>query len=197
MNTPARTLPVFAGREHLIQRLDAALAGAHGPLLPARVEAVLKDCITDPAIVLPAAVWEDPGPRYARRLLGHSERHGYSVIAMTWGPGQSTPLHDHDDQWCVEAVWRGPLEVVPCDLLDEVDGICHFLPGKPQPLSAGDSGHLQPPDQYHIIRNPSADTVAVSVHVYQSLMTRCRIFLPDGRGAHTSAERQLDLHPWP
>ena len=199
MNNPDRTLPEFAGRERLIQRLDTALmATGAGAAAPA-IEAALRACITDPAIVLPAAVWAAPGAHYARRLLAHSPTHGYSVIAMTWGPGQSTPLHDHDDQWCVEGVWRGPLEVLPFDRLDDASdpACCRFLPRPAQRLGAGDSGHLQPPDRYHILRNPGTDTVAVSVHVYQALMARCRVFVPQGNGRYLQCERQLGLDPWP
>jgi predicted metal-dependent enzyme (double-stranded beta helix superfamily) len=39
------------------------------------------------------------------------------VIAMSWGPGQGTPLHDHDAMWCVEGVWLGELEITRYELL--------------------------------------------------------------------------------
>src|SRR5688500_2185961 len=56
---------------------------------------------------LPANISAPNGDHYARRLLHRDERLGYSIIAMTWGAGQGTSLHDHAGLWCVESVWQG------------------------------------------------------------------------------------------
>jgi 3-mercaptopropionate dioxygenase len=37
---------------------------------------------------LPDEVFQTVDGHYARRELYQSERYGYSMIAMTWGPGQ-------------------------------------------------------------------------------------------------------------
>ena len=44
---------------------------------------------------------------YGRRLLHRDPRGRYTVVVMTWGPGQGTPIHDHANLWCVECVYRG------------------------------------------------------------------------------------------
>lgn len=190
--------PPFPGQDLLARRLDAALLADADPAAQVRaVEAVLRACIDDGRIRLPARVWEDPGAHYARRLLLHSPALGYSVIAMSWGPGHATPLHDHDDQWCAEGVWRGPLQVTPYAAGDGPEpGMCRLRPRTPLRLSTGQAGHLLPPDQYHVIANPSATGVAVSVHVYQRLMARCTVFEPVGGDLYRACARDLALTPW-
>ena len=46
---------------------------------------------------------------YARRLLCACPRGRFQAIAMTWGPGQSAPVHDHAGLWCVEGLYCGRL----------------------------------------------------------------------------------------
>ena len=60
----------------------------------------------------------DHRPLRAPRALSQPAEHGYSVVAMTWGPGQGTPLHDHSGLWCVEGVWHGELEITQYELLE-------------------------------------------------------------------------------
>lgn len=115
---------------------------------------------------------------YARRELYRSPAHGYSIIAMTWGPAQGTPLHDHDGLWCVEGVWRGDLEITPYQLLEREGEQCHFSPRACLHGCRGSAGNLIPPDEFHTLRNARADAIAVSVHVYQRVMERSHVFEP-------------------
>src|SRR5690606_14361476 len=39
-------------------------------------------------------------------------------------------------------------------------------------------GSLIPPHEYHAIRNPQDEAVAVSLHVYQHPLLRCHVFVP-------------------
>ena len=64
--------------------------------------------------------------RYARRLVYADAWGRFVVIAMTWGPGQKTPLHDHAGVWCVEVVVDGLMEVVSYQLLEENTGALPF-----------------------------------------------------------------------
>ncbi|NIM60620.1 MAG: cysteine dioxygenase, partial [Acidobacteria bacterium] len=52
---------------------------------------------------------------YARRLLHRDPELDYTVVVMTWGPGQRTGLHDHAGMWCVECVVEGELDVTQYD----------------------------------------------------------------------------------
>lgn len=184
--------PDFTGRARLVAALDAAAAGADVAMAVARVERVLLDAIADPLIVLPDCVHAPITDHYARRELYRSARHGYSIVAMTWGPGQGTPLHDHDGLWCVEGVWQGTLHITPHRLLETRGGEHRLLPLPTLAGERGSTGNLIPPDEYHVLRNASDEEIAISVHVYQRPLEHCAVFVPvAGRGDWYRRESRL------
>ena len=128
---------------------------------------------------------------YARRLLHLSDRFGYSVLAMTWGPGQGTALHDHSGMWCVEGVLCGTIEVTQYELLEEQGSRYRFRRQGSVQAGVGDAGALIPPFEYHVICNTSTSDKAVTLHVYAGEMTQCTIFAPADDGWHDRQERQL------
>ncbi|KAF1013279.1 MAG: 3-mercaptopropionate dioxygenase [Stenotrophomonas maltophilia] len=107
----------FPGRASLLAAIDAAVCLRDPQAITRAVQRVLTVAIADPGIVLPPCVQRPLPGRYARRELHRSATLGYSVVAMCWGPGQGTPLHDHDALWRVEGVWQGTLQVTPYALL--------------------------------------------------------------------------------
>lgn len=117
---------------------------------------------------------------YARRLI-HKDESGFVIVAMTWGPGQGTPIHDHCNAWCVECVVEGEIEVVQYDLKSQKQNLYFFEEQKPITASFGDAGALIPPYEYHLIRNISHEP-AVTLHVYAKEMTDCSIFIPQKEG---------------
>lgn len=144
-------------------------------------------------VELPCCVREATQDHYARRELYQSAKHGYSVIAMTWGPGQGTPIHDHSGLWCVEGVWHGTLEITPYDLIEEEGNRCRFRAAKAIHAGTGSAGSLIPPHEYHTIRNPAAEGAAVSLHVYEGVMQCCSVFEAAEDGWHRRGKRQLCL----
>jgi predicted metal-dependent enzyme (double-stranded beta helix superfamily) len=128
--------------------------------------------------------------RYARRLLHRDPAGRYSVLVMVWGNGQGTPLHDHDHMWCVECVYRGRIEVVPFDMIDETNGRYRFAPKKAIFAGPGEAGALIPPYEYHTLQNAS-EGPSVTIHVYGGEMTTCEIFLENGDGTFRVEQRQL------
>ncbi|KRG62449.1 cysteine dioxygenase [Stenotrophomonas humi] len=174
--------PDFPGRQHLLDGIDAAVQAADTSSTVIQIQNVLQRAINDPRISLPPGVHSPVSDHYARRELYRSPRHGYSIIAMTWGPSQGTPLHDHDGLWCVEGVWRGDLDITPYQLLERDNE--HFRFARQPCLHGcrGSAGNLIPPDEYHTLRNTRSDDIAVSVHVYQRAMQRSHVFEPiDGK----------------
>jgi predicted metal-dependent enzyme (double-stranded beta helix superfamily) len=153
----------------------------------------LCDLILDPEVQLPACCFVPANGHYARRELYRSEQHGFSVIAMTWGPGQGTPIHDHNGMWCVEGLWRGSLEITPFELTNQRRGLYRFEPRGTMTVGRGSTGSLIPPHEYHTIWNPSSEVTAVSVHVYREPMDRCSVFRPIRNGWYIRDERQLSL----
>ncbi|RDS80573.1 cysteine dioxygenase [Dyella monticola] len=188
----------FPGCETLIHAIDAAVSKGSTPAITDSLRNSLCKLIQSKEIVLPACVFETAQDRYARRELYHSDELGYCVVAMTWGPGQGTPIHDHCGMWCVEGVWSGALEVVQYERLPGEGGeeLYRFQPVGSIQAGPGSAGSLIPPHEYHTIRNPSDDTVAVSLHIYSGNMTHCAVFEPKGGDrCYKRQDRQLSLDP--
>ncbi len=118
MDLQTSPFPAFRGRDRLIAAVDAAMTSGDAGRITADLQLALQEAIADSRIELPECVHRPVSDHYARRPLYHSQEHGYSVIAMSWGPGQGTPLHDHDAMWCVEGVWLGELEITRYELLE-------------------------------------------------------------------------------
>ena len=102
-------------------------------------------------------------------------------VAMTWGPCQSTPIHDHAGMWCVEGVCAGLIDVLQYELMAQDDEQRYrFEPRNSYMAGVGSAGCLIPPYEYHQIANPCDRTPAVSLHIYGGDMTRCQVFVREG-----------------
>lgn len=183
----------FPGAERLVGELDAAVSRDCPDTITRQLCTTMCQLIRSPDVQLPRCVFESASDHYARRELYRSESLGYSVIAMTWGPGQGTAIHDHDGMWCVEGVWHGQIEVVPYELVQRDDARYRFEPRGVTHAGAGSAGSLLPPHEYHTIRNPSDDDVAVTLHIYRGPMTSCSVFRAMNDGWFVRDERQLSL----
>ena len=93
----------------------------------------------------------------------HAEPDGsFSVVGLVWRPGQLTRIHDHIT-WCAFAVIQGveheELFDADLNLIGESDN------------HVGDVGGFAPPGDIHRVHN-TADTTAISIHVYGTDVTR-------------------------
>jgi predicted metal-dependent enzyme (double-stranded beta helix superfamily) len=168
----------FPGHDKLVQAIDAAVANGDQHAITAALRNTLCMLIRDRDVRLPDCVHEPISDHYARRELYRSPAHGYSVVAMTWGPGQGTPIHDHCGLWCVEGVWDGQLEIAQYELLERDGERFRFRAAGGIQAGPGSAGSLIPPHEYHAIRNASPDAIAISLHIYKAPMECCSMFLP-------------------
>jgi predicted metal-dependent enzyme (double-stranded beta helix superfamily) len=183
----------FPGSRRLVEALDKAICRDCPTEITDQLRNTLCKLIRDPSVQLPPCVFETAVDHYARRELYRSEEHGYSVIAMTWGPGQGTPIHDHAGMWCVEGVWHGSLEITPYEMMEQRDSHFRFESRGTMNAGPGSAGSLIPPHEYHAIQNPSDDATAVSVHIYQRPLDACCKFQRADGGWYTRDECQLAL----
>jgi predicted metal-dependent enzyme (double-stranded beta helix superfamily) len=183
----------FPGCRRLIEALDRAVRHDCAREITDDLRETLCRLIRDPEVQLPACCYQPMAEHYARRQLYRSENLGYSVIAMTWGPGQGTPIHDHCGMWCVEGVWHGMLEITPYELVERSGDRYRFESRGTMNVGAGSAGSLIPPHEYHTIRNPSADAIAVTLHVYRGAMTQCSVFRPIDNHWYRGDRRELAL----
>jgi predicted metal-dependent enzyme (double-stranded beta helix superfamily) len=172
----------IAGAEELIERLDGAVRLGHPQAIATRVQTVLERVLSSGALYLPDRFRQPKPDAYARRLLHRDPELDYTAVVMTWGPGQQTPLHDHDGCWCVEGVVEGEIQVTRYELLDgpvqATEDLFHFRRHETLRSATGEAGALIPPLEHHVLGNAWEDGVAVTLHVYQGEMARCAIFEP-------------------
>lgn len=192
MNFPVLPDIVFPGRDKLVNALDAAVAHGDEHAITSALRNTLCRMIRDRDIQLPECVFEPIDDHYARREIYRSAEHGYSVVAMTWGPGQGTPVHDHCGLWCVEGVWDGGLEITQYELLERDGERFRFRGTGGMIAGPGSAGSLIPPHEYHAIRNASSEEIAISVHIYKAPMEECSMFLPDQGEWFVRADKALE-----
>ena len=186
----------FRGRDALLAVVEQAYAQPDGEGLTRTLRDGLCHLIKSKAVSLPDCVFEPVEGHYARRELYACPERGTTIVAMTWAPEQGTPIHDHCGLWCVEGVWQGSLEITRYEL-EETDGDrARFTRYETLTAGTGSAGSLLPPHEYHTIRNPSKDRIAISLHVYQKAMGTCATFTPLGgdwyeRGSKTMCLDQI------
>ncbi|MBV9510759.1 MAG: cysteine dioxygenase [Caulobacteraceae bacterium] len=110
---------------------------------------------------LPEAYARPDPARYQQYLLHCDSLERFSVVAFVWGPGQSTPVHDHT-VWGLVGVLRGA----------ETSQAYHFergrlVPGETRLLKAGEIEALSPNQgDIHKVSNAAQGQTSISIHVY-------------------------------
>ncbi len=168
----------------LVRLLDQAVAACDDDSRCTAVMEALMEAVSDGASFLPEEFLAPVSPGYARRLLHRAPDGRYSVVVMVWGPGQSTPLHDHSGMWCVECVYRGQILVRNYERVanrDSAQGIMDFEAREEVVAGIGEAGKLIPPFEYHTIGNVESEP-AVTIHVYGGEITSCQTFTPAEEG---------------
>ncbi|KFN49811.1 cysteine dioxygenase family protein [Arenimonas composti] len=184
----------FPGCDRLFAMIDDALAAGDEHAVTAAIREGMCRAMREQSVALPECCHEPVADHYARRELYRCEKNGYSVVAMTWGPGQGTPIHDHAGCWCVEGVWRGELEITQYELRERDGDRFRFETVATERAGVGSAGCLIPPHEYHAIRNPSDTEIAISLHIYRAPLLTCAHFQADGQpGWYRKLDRTLSL----
>jgi 3-mercaptopropionate dioxygenase len=107
-------------------------------------------------------------PETYRSHLLHTEPDGsFSIVALTWRPGQETPIHDHVT-WCVFGVIQG-IEYEELYTLDERGG--YLVEAGSSANESGEVSGFAPPGDIHRVRNIGNST-AISIHIYGTDVSR-------------------------
>ena len=117
--------------------------------------------------------------RYQQFLLHADSRQRFSIVSFVWGPGQSTPIHDHR-VWGLIGMLRGAEysqgfeRHIDSSLIADGKRV-QLLPGQVEALSpkVGD---------IHQVSNAFDDQVSISIHVYGANIGAVRraVYQPDG-----------------
>ena len=179
------------GIRNLISCLDEAVRLRDVQAITQHIKEEIGSLCTCREFSLPGSYTECRDATYARRLLHHDPELNYTVVVMTWGPGQATGLHDHAGMWCVECVVEGEVDVTQYDLREEQDGQCRFARSQQIKTGIGDAGCLIPPYDYHVLSNANTDRKAVTLHVYGGEMDHCNVYEPAEDGWWKRRARSL------
>tara|TARA_R110000868_G_scaffold101403_2_gene279269 strand:- start:3046 stop:3633 length:588 start_codon:yes stop_codon:yes gene_type:complete len=139
----------LADREHGNE--DAMISGTRG---------LLKQLVSTDDW-LPDAFAQD-GDTYRQYLLHCDPQQRFSVVSFVWGPGQTTPVHDH-------MVWGliGMLRGAEIGQRFSADGDGPMIAGPEETLQPGDIEVVSPTlGDVHKVSNALADRASISIHVY-------------------------------
>ncbi len=142
---------------------------------------VLRDIHRAGHLERPDLFLEPRADHYARKLIWADPADRFVIVAMTWGVGQGSPLHDHDGLWGAEAVVRGVMRETLFEMVERDGERYRFARGEERISPVGSIGVLIPPLEYHDFGN-GGDEPARTIHVYGGNLARARTFKagPDG-----------------
>ena len=121
-----------------------------------------------------------PHPHHYQQYLLHADSgQRFSIVSFVWGPGQSTPIHDHR-VWGAIGMLRGAEE-----------NQRYRLDGRGQPVASGLAERLSPGEvekvssrdgDIHRVSNALADSVSISIHVYGGNIggVKRAVYTPEG-----------------
>lgn len=136
---------------------------------PDDYEDLAKQLCIDPSDAIEYATWSED--KYTRNCLAHTEE--FELILLCWEKGQSTPIHDHNDQEC----WVHVVEGTFCEgrYIDSENGMEEL--GEFDLLDEGLS-YMNDNMGYHRLSN-STDGRAMTLHLYAKPIQSCKIFNED------------------
>ena len=101
---------------------------------------------------------------YRQHLIHVAPDGGFSVCALVWESGQTTPIHNHS-AWCVVGVYEGVERETRYRLEGRGDDR-YLLPFAVRDMPAGEAAGFAPTGRdIHAVRNPG-NRIAISIHVY-------------------------------
>jgi predicted metal-dependent enzyme (double-stranded beta helix superfamily) len=156
--TPAAVLDRFC--HHIGHLLETAALSD----VPRSVAALLPDLLRQPNLLTPSQR-SAPADTYGRNRVFICPQDKFSVLAMVWPAGVTTPIHDHRD-WCAVGVYENLIEETYYSPASEAADCVTAVPDRTVRHQPGAISHL-PVDapNIHSIHNPT-DKVAISIHVY-------------------------------
>lgn len=192
------TLPILVRVENVRNMLTAPLDDLIAPI----ARAVKDDRATALAAVLaqldeagaftPDLFLAPNAKKYARNLIYRDPHERFVVVAMTWGPGQGSPLHDHAGLWGAEIVVSGSMSETMYELVGrDGEDRYRFARGMHRVSGKGTVGVLVPPREYHEFGN-AGESVAHTIHVYGGDLTSSHAFSSEGDGWWKA--RRVELH---
>lgn len=132
--------------------------------VPERIAGLLPALLDAPGLLTDAQRLV-PETGYGRYEIFLCPRDAFSVLAVVWPPGISTPIHDHA-MWCAFGVYEGVIRETRYAAAGTAAGGPLAAVADVAELCPGMAGHLPVASpNIHCIHNPT-DRPAISIHVY-------------------------------
>ena len=178
--SPTSPLPSHLHRlRDFVQQLAILLDGQPGEAEILRQGGTLLAQLVAHDDWLPEPFAQPDPQRYQQYLLYADARERFSVVSFVWGPGQSTPIHNHT-VWGLIGMLRGAETAQPFG--QTADG--RWQPQGPlQTLRPGQVEAVSPSiGDVHRVSNALADQASISIHVYGANIGAVQrsVFLEDG-----------------
>lgn len=180
----------FPGLRQIVREVEAAWGLRETTAVVRALNARMPALIEQYRLQLPAwLAGVDTRSRSYRRIeLHHCPLLGFQILAMAWPPGQGTPVHDHRDQWGIESVWQGELDVVDFAVRESAGEFLRLEPCNVSRVPAGQSLGFTPEHGLHLCRNPSPHTATISLHIYARALDWFNQYVDVGDGWYERRE---------
>lgn len=158
-----RTIPNLPRLRSFVQSLAALLERRPDePEILAAGTALLAELVAHDDW-LPDAYAQPHPERYQQFLLHADALARFSVVSFVWGPGQTTPIHDHT-VWGLIGMLRGAEHAQPY----AKNEAGHWAPsGETVTLRPGQVEAVSPRiGDVHRVSNAFSDQTSISIHVY-------------------------------
>ena len=150
--------------ERFCRSVGGVVDGSPLSEVPGRIADLLPELIALPDL-LTDAQRQAPADSYGRNRIFVCPQDKFSVLAMVWPSGVTTPVHDHRD-WCTLGVYEGVIEETYYSPQNESADCTVAVPQKMVRHEAGAIAHMPVfGPNIHKIHNPT-DEIAISIHVY-------------------------------
>lgn len=113
---------------------------------------------------------------YTRNLV-HRDK-SFELLVLCWGPGQESPIHNHEGQDCWMAILDGDIEEVRFSM----PAAGHTGPLDPlgsNVFRTGEVGFIQDQMGLHLVRTASPRHAGVSLHLYAAPYDECNVYCPE------------------
>lgn len=183
----------FPGIRQIVREVETAWALRETTPVVRALNARMPELIAQFRPQLPGWTVDTDAHAYRRIELHHCPVQGFQILAMVWGPGQGTPVHDHRDQCGIESVWQGELEVVDFAVKETAGEFLRLEPSNVSRIATGQSLGFTPEHGLHLCRNPSPRDATISLHIYARALDSFNQYIDIGNGWHERREHRPRL----
>lgn len=125
--------------------------------------------------------------RYTRNLVSLDESDRFGLMILAWGPGQKSPIHDHNGSHCIMRILEGNLVETLYNRrgqsgtesdtsFDPSNDVDYYEKTGEKLLETGQTAYIHDRIGWHRVSNPSEMEPSVSLHLYAPTIEKCRTY---------------------